>query len=242
MARDAPEYRSLFSRLGIDIEEDSAEDVFVLAERNGRLDLRPPGESGKPGIQALFPSDHGRSAGGRNPLLRAFGRSMGPIFDLTAGLGGDAYRLAEAGHSVVAYERDPAVYAVLITGWMSDCAAGRVNPKIAGRLQFSHVESADMLDRIEGPDSGVYLDPMYPRPRRTKALPRRELQVLRALLGEASDAAELVEASRSRAARVVVKRPHRAEPLVPGVSFEIETKLVRFDVYVNPKRMAQAAS
>jgi hypothetical protein len=78
---------------------------------------------------------------------------------------------------------------------------------------------------------------MYPPPRRSSAKPRRELQVLRALLGGQRDAADLVERAREKAARVVVKRPHHAEPLVPGASFEIETKLVRFDVYVNPKRM-----
>ena len=143
---------------------------------------------------------------------------------------------------MVAYERHPVVYAVLITGWRRDCEAGRVPSEIAGRLEFAHVESADMLTRIDRMNTGVYLDPMYPQPRRSRALPRRELQVLRQLLGEEEDAAEIVDAARLRAARVVVKRPHRAQPLVPDVSFEIATKLVRFDVYVNPERMTDAVS
>jgi 16S rRNA (guanine1516-N2)-methyltransferase len=134
------------------------------------------------------------------------------------------------------------VYAVLITGWMSDCAAGRVSKEIAGRLEFVHAESAVMLDRIDRPRTGVYLDPMYPQPRRSKALPRRELQVLRRLLGEEDDAAKIVEAARPRSVRVVVKRPHRAPPLVPDVSFEISSKLVRFDVYVNAERLGDAAT
>jgi hypothetical protein len=242
VAQDSPTYRALISRLGIDIDTAPDDDVFVLAECDGRLDLRPPGESGRPGIHALFPTDHGREVGPRNPLVRAFGPRIGPIFDLTAGLGGDAYRLADAGHSVIAFERDPAVYAVLITGWMSDCASGRVSAEIANRLRFEHVESAKVFNQIDAPNSGVYLDPMYPQPRRSKSLPRRELQVLRQLLGEESDAAELIEACRRKAARVVVKRPHRAEPLVPGASFEIATKLVRFDVYVNPERMRESSS
>jgi 16S rRNA (guanine1516-N2)-methyltransferase len=78
---------------------------------------------------------------------------------------------------------------------------------------------------------------MYPSPRRTRSLPKRELQILRQLLGDAEDAVALVQAARPVAARVVVKRPHRAAPLLPDVSFEVSTKLVRFDVYVNPDRM-----
>jgi 16S rRNA (guanine1516-N2)-methyltransferase len=230
------------SELGIEFDACPPEESFVLVEREGRLDLRPPGEANLPGIQSVFPPDQGRPTGGRNPLLRAFGKDIDTIFDLTAGLGGDAYRLAAAGHRVVAFERHPAVYAVLITGWTRDRLAGRVSAEIAGRLEFRHAESAAMLDRIDRRNSGVYLDPMYPRPRRSKALPRRELQVLRQLLGEEEDAAKIVEAARLRCARVVVKRPHRAPPLVPDVSFEISSKLVRFDVYVNAGKMGDTAT
>lgn len=241
VARDAHEYRGLLSELGIELDSNPSEEAFVLVERDGRLDLRPPGEAAAAGIRSVFPPDHGRPSGGRNPLVRAFGKRIDTIFDLTAGLGGDAYRLAEAGHRVVAYERNPAVYAVLITGWVKDCAAGRVPAEVAERLEFVHGESADMLARIDRPDCGVYLDPMYPRPRRSRALPRRELQVLRQLLGEEKDAAAVIDAARLCAARVVVKRPHRAEPLVPGASFEIATKLVRFDVYVTAEKMGDVA-
>lgn len=240
VAREPSTHLDLLTELGIELDSCPPDEAFVLVEREGRLDLRPPCEAAVAGIQSVFPPDQGRTSGGRNPLLRAFGRSIETIFDLTAGLGADAYRLAEAGHRVFAYERNPAVYAVLVTGWMRDCAAGRVPTEVAERLEFDHVESADMLTRIDSRNTGVYLDPMYPLPRRSRALPRRELQVLRQLLGEEEDAAEIVEAVRSRAARVVVKRPHRAKPLVPGVSFEITSKLVRFDVYANSARMGES--
>jgi 16S rRNA (guanine1516-N2)-methyltransferase len=236
-ARDTPAHLELLTELGIEFNADPPEEAFVLVERGGRLDLRPPGEAAVPGIQAHFPPDQGRPSGGRNPLVRAFGKRIGTIFDLTAGLGSDAYRLAEAGYHVVGCERHPAVYAVLITGWMRDRAIGRVPAEVADRIEFRHAESADLLARIEDPNTGVYLDPMYPRPRRSKALPRRELQVLRQLLGEEEDAPSIVEAARLVSARVVVKRPHRAPPLVSDVSFEIATKLVRFDVYVNTEKM-----
>jgi len=237
VARDAPAHLEILTDLGIEFDPRPPEDAFVLSERDGRLDLRPPGQAETAGIRSVFPPDHGRPSGRRNPLVRAFGKNIDTIYDLTAGLGGDAYRLAEAGHRVVAYERHPAVYALLITGWRRDCALGRVPAAVAERLEFAHVDSVDMLSGIDRPKSGVYLDPMYPRPRRSKALPRRELQVLRELLGEEEDAARIVEAARLRSARVVVKRPHRAQPLVPGASFEIASKLVRFDVYLNTDLM-----
>ena len=215
-------------------------DVFMLGASEGALDLRPPGEHGRPGIRAVFPPDRGGA--GRNPLVRAFGKRPLQIFDLTAGLGGDAYRLARAGHVVRAAERSPVVYALLESGWRAACEAGAVPEGIANRLEFVHEDGEAILPSVLGLDQGVYIDPMYPPPKRASAKPRRELQVLRALLGGQRDAAVLVEHARPRAARVVVKRPHHAEALVPGASFEVETKLVRFDVYVNPAKMSSAKS
>ena len=178
----------------------------------------------------------------RNPLVRAFGKRVDGILDLTAGLGGDAFRLAQAGHRVRGYERNAAIYAVLASGWERALRLGAVPPLIAERLNFFHGEGGDQIGSLDRANLGVYVDPMYPPPRRRSAKPRRELQVLRALLGGQVDAVSLVERAREKAARVVVKRPHHADPLVVGANFEIETKLVRFDVYVNPERMEAVSS
>lgn len=237
VARQSGVFANFLSELGIESDPCPDEEMFTLVEREGRLDLRPPGEADRAGIQAVFPPDRFEGAGARSPLVRAFGKKTNSIFDLTAGLGGDAYRLARAGHRVFASERDPAIYALLATGWAMDCEAGRVDPEVAGRLDFRQDEGAQVLARIDQPNVGVYLDPMYPSARRIKSLPKRELQVLRQLLGDAEDAVALVEAARPLAARVVVKRPHRAAPLLADVTFEVSTKLVRFDVYVNPQRV-----
>ncbi len=221
--------------------------VFLLAIAGGALELRPPGEHRRPGIRAEFPPD--RDAGpsqARNPLARAFGRRIDCIHDLSAGLGADAYRLAAAGYRVLAVERDPVVYALLASGWASACAGEHVPAGVAARLAFSEAEATDVIADIAAPDIGVYFDPMYPAPRRASAKPKRALQVMRAWLAESAAArgqarldeqVELIEAARARAARVVVKRPHHAKPLVDGVDFASETKLVRFDVYLNPARM-----
>jgi hypothetical protein len=236
VAHEAGAHADWLRDLGIRLDPHPPTEAFVLVERDGALDLRPPGELERRGIGAVFPPDRGRAPSSRHPLVRAFGRDLDRIHDLTAGLGADAYRLAAAGHRVLACERHPAVYAVLATGWARDCDAGRVPREVAERLAFRRAEGADVVAGLEGDGIGVYLDPMYPPIGRGKALPRRELQVLRRLLGPEGDAIGLVEAARVRAARVVVKRPHRAAPLVPGPDFEIASKLVRFDVYLNPAR------
>jgi len=236
-----PRFEALLERLGLTrFEAPPDEGRFLLFEVDGVLDLRPPAEPMRAGIRAVFPPEGSAAATGRSrlPLAKAFGPRIEQIHDGTAGLAGDAYRLAAAGYRVRAVERHPAVYALLASAWERALEEGRIPPAIAERLCFVWGEAAEMIDTIEGLDQGVYLDPMYPAPRRRSALPRRPLQVLRELIDEQQDPAELVARARPVAARVVVKRPHHAPPLMQDVGFSVESKLVRFDVYPNPARMA----
>lgn len=236
-----PRLEGLLERLGVARVEAPPDEVsFMLVEVDGVLELRPPAEPMRPGIRAVFPPDRPAAASGhaRLPLAKAFGPRIEQIHDGTAGLAGDAYRLAAAGYHVRAYERHPAVYALLASAWERAREEGRVPSGIAERLSFVWGEAAEMIDTIEGLDQGVYLDPMYPAPRRRSALPRRALQVLRELIDEQEDPAPLVARARPIAARVVVKRPHHAPPLMTDVGFRVESKLVRFDVYLNPACMA----
>lgn len=240
-SRSTSRLEDLLERVGVPrVEALPDEACFVLVEVDGVLELRPPAEPTRPGIRAVFPPDRGVAApgGARFPLAKAFGPRIERIHDGTAGLGADAYRLAAAGYRVRAYERHPAVYALLASGWERARDEGRVPPEIAERLSFVWGEAAEMIDTIEGLDQGVYLDPMYPAPRRSSALPRRVLQVLRELIDEPQAPVHLVARARSVAARVVVKRPHHAAPLMQDVGFRVESKLIRFDVYPNPARMA----
>ncbi len=254
-------HTELLERLAIPIAEVRPEDAYLLAARQGALELRPPDQADRAGIHARFPPDADRrrvGAARAHPLVRAFGGAALPILDLTAGLGADAYRLAEAGHRVRGVERDPAVFALLASAWAEAHRTGAVPPAIAARLDFVHADASAMLDAL-GPEAGspagareveegcdpfaadvsigIYLDPMYPPPRKASALPRRELQVLRRLLAPSGDLPSLVARARARATRVVVKRPHHAPPVASGATFVVESKLVRFDVYLDPRRM-----
>lgn len=238
-----PAFSGLIEYLGIPIHEDASSEFFSLVETSDGLELRPPGEFDRGGIRATFPPDAAGSArGAATPLSKAFGKKISRVFDMTAGLGSDAYRLATAGYEVRAWERHPAVFALLSSGWGSGVAAGHVQREIAERLSFAWGPAEDIIPQLTGTNLGAYFDPMYPLPKRSSALPKRPLQVLRALLADDGESVELVAAARERLSRVVVKRPHHAPPILSGVQFTVETKLVRFDVYTNPARMEASES
>jgi hypothetical protein len=241
----SPRFDALLTRLGIERRSTLPPEAgaFVLFEADAGLELRPPGELDRAGIRALFPPDRRPAphALARDPLAKAFGKKISMIHDGTAGLGADAYRLAAAGYRVQGSERHPVVYALLASAWDRARDQQRVPAAIADRLSFEWREAERMLDAVDGRDLGVYLDPMYPLPRRRSALPKRGLQVLRDLIGAEDEPTALVARARQRAARVVVKRPHHATPLMDDVGFSVETKLVRFDVYLNPERMEAAS-
>jgi 16S rRNA (guanine1516-N2)-methyltransferase len=66
---------------------------------------------------------------------------------------------------------------------------------------------------------------------------KKEIRLLRDLVGDDTDAPELLEISRGIARdRVVVKRPDDAPPLAPDPDMSLTGKLVRYDVYLTHHR------
>ncbi|WP_372723339.1 class I SAM-dependent methyltransferase, partial [Immundisolibacter sp.] len=141
----------------------------------------------------------------------------------------DAWRLAQAGFTVTAIERQPLVHALL-----EDALTRAPRLAGAGSLQAVRADARSVLDKLE-PSAWpevIYLDPMFPEQGRT-ALPRRELQLLRELTGDDDNGVELATLARMRATRrVVVKRPLHAPPLLPSVDVCFKGRAVRFDVYL----------
>jgi len=185
------------------------------------------------------------------------------ILDATAGLGADAWTLAALGGRVLAVERHPVLHALLADGLSrarqaaSDAvreAAGRIAllcgeatalPGLAGppetRSMAASLDGQGLSPHASAawtahwPADAVYLDPMYPAARGS-ARPKKEMQLLRRLLGApdpAEQAALLAAALSSGAGRVVVKRP-RGVPALAGrpPDHACESKQVRFDVYL----------
>ena len=179
-----------------------------------------------------------RTAEGRKqPLARAVGlkHAANPtVIDATGGLGRDAFVLATLGCRVQLLERSLIVAALLDNGLMRAHSDAATLP-IAERMTVLNADARAYLCTLsdaQWPDV-VYLDPMYPQ-REKSALVKKEMRVLRALLGDDHDSAELLAAARHCARqRVVVKRPRRApwlDDLKPSMSIENEN--TRFDVYL----------
>jgi 16S rRNA (guanine1516-N2)-methyltransferase len=172
---------------------------------------------------AAIVMQHGASGLRAMPLVRACGRELAlrgaRLVDATAGLGYDAFVLSRAGFRVTAIERSPEVARLLADGLRRSKDPFTLIVGDAKALLVKHKPEV------------VYLDPMYPAKKRTSALPPKEMQIVRALVGDDDDSSELFAIARAIADRVVVKRPLHAKAMATPTS-TIEGKLARFDVYV----------
>ena len=173
-----------------------------------------------------------------DPLRKSFGpKSLkgAIVWDLTLGLGRDAFQIARMGADIYGWERSRTVLAL----W--EDAQKRARKVTALESIFARIHGREgegqeafgalAAGTIPAPDF-IYLDPMYPEAEESGAKRRKEMVLLRAVAGADSDAASLFSAAKSVAAkRVVVKRPLRAKAWgVPDVEFR--GKSHRFDVYV----------
>lgn len=202
------------------------------------LDARP----GAPGAVRVDFARLGHRTGSirSEAVARAVGLRGGEpltVLDATAGLGRDAFVLASLGAQVRMVERSPVVAALLADG----LARAARQPELAAaavRLRLERADARALLAALEDsqrPDV-VYLDPMYPEDG-TKGQVKKEMQLLRRLLGPDEDIGALFEAALAAARRrVVIKRPRRA-PALPGLrpSHSLEGRSTRFDVYVKPR-------
>lgn len=166
------------------------------------------------------------------------------VLDATAGLGRDAFVLAELGCVVTLIERHPLIAALLEDGLhrarlhTADAAVGAIVARM--RLLCGNAINL-MADWADEPPQVIYLDPMFPHRDKT-ALVKKEMRLFRPLVGDDDDAPALLEGALALAThRVVVKRPRKA-PAIAGASpgYVLEGKSSRFDIY--PKKSLKARS
>ena len=180
---------------------------------------------------------HRRQFGGGSGqmIARAVGIQPGvrpTVLDATAGLGRDAFVLAQLGCSLTLIERQPVIAALLEDGLQRASNDVEVAP-IVGRMRLMPGDAiALMLAWAGEPPQVVYLDPMFPH-RDKSALVKKEMRLFRPLAGDDADAPALLEAALDLAShRVVVKRPRKAPPIegrMPG--YVLEGKSSRYDIY-----------
>lgn len=218
----------------------------LLIVRAGQLYLQRTGPGAPGPVFVDFGSTgmrHRRNAGARELLGRAVGQGRKPslrVLDATAGLGTDAFVLADMGCQVLLCEREPFVAAMLGAGMKAAAGSGdRWLESVVLRMSLHAGDARELAPaQVERTDV-IYLDPMFP-PRRKSAAVKKEMVLLQTLLDSATgpqDADALLHwALEQDVARVAVKRPVKA-PELAGLqpSHSIRGKAVRYDVYVRRK-------
>jgi 16S rRNA (guanine1516-N2)-methyltransferase len=186
-----------------------------------------------------------RAGGGRDhALLKATGVSKAhhpSVIDATAGLGRDAFLLASLGAHVTLLERSAEVCRLLERGLETARAAGPELAEVVSRMTLIHGDAKAILPRLQA--DVVMVDPMHP-PRRKTALVKKEMRLLRELVGTDPDVFELMQAAlASNCKRVVLKWPLRADPIpqLRKPSYQITGKTVRYDVFAVTSATAEHA-
>jgi 16S rRNA (guanine1516-N2)-methyltransferase len=142
--------------------------------------------------------------------------------------------LAAAGMKVTAIERSAVVHALAVDGLRRAALDPRLSELIGGRIELVHADARTWLAAHTGsadaPDA-VVIDPMFPPKRKRSALPRKEMALLREVVGSDLDASELLAAARACARqRVALKRGDDADIIVDP-EWTIGGTTVRYDVW-----------
>lgn len=173
--------------------------------------------------------------GGKNQLI---GKAVGiksktklAVLDVTAGLGRDAFVLATLGCDVVMCERSPVIYALLEDGIKR---AEKESWFSALSLKLIQADAIDYLSTLsaENKPDVIFIDPMFPE--RTKsALVKKEMRVLREVVGADIDSEKLLNAALLVAKKRVVVKRSKLAPMLTDRKADVTYagKSTRFDVY-----------
>jgi 16S rRNA (guanine1516-N2)-methyltransferase len=234
------EAQSLADQLGVPLSDSCDAQAYLLTLTDARIELRAPQELGFSPLYVSFNEGHAahrlRFGGGRGQAIaRACGLKGGntpSVFDLTAGLGRDAFVLASLGCRVTMIERNPVIALLLEDGLRRASEDSDIGQWVSERLSLVRSSAEQWLDQTDETPDVIYLDPMFPE-RKKSAQVKKEMRIFHDIIGEDEDADDLLNLAMGMARqRVVVKRPRHAPPLAGRKApVHIEGKSTRFDVY-----------
>ena len=177
-----------------------------------------------------------RFGGGRGQALpKAVGMKSGKtpsVVDATAGLGRDAFLLASLGAEVTLIERSSEMYRLLAEGMDRARNAGGEVAEVIARMTLLHGDAKDLLPTLS--PEVVLVDPMHP-PRKNSALVKKEMRLIREIVGTDQDAIALMQVALECASnRIVLKWPQKADPMagIRAPSHQITGKSTRYDVFM----------
>jgi len=238
----ADKARALAAQLGLPLHIPAADiPALLLTLTPERLELWQTGKGAEGPLFVDFIGgaiEYRRKQGTsrKEAIARAVGLKGGArpvVLDITAGLGRDSFILASLGCTVQMVERSPVVAALLADA----LARAKEEPMLAeimARLSLMMGDSLEILRDWQGERPEVIcIDPMFPH-RSKSALVKKEMRLIRLLVGDDEDSDQLLAAALAIASRrVVVKRPRLAPALLgPEPNFTTGGKNSRFDVYL----------
>jgi 16S rRNA (guanine1516-N2)-methyltransferase len=167
----------------------------------------------------------------KEPLAKAIGsfKDTPLVWDITCGTGSDALLFLFFGAKVVAFERNKVMWALL----KDALERAKNDPEIGHHFQerFTLIKGDPRDTELSETPKALYYDPMYPQVKR-KALPRKEMRVIREIVGDDSDFEETIKWAKGiSASRFIVKRPLKSSPLNEKPGHIYEGKSTRYDVY-----------
>lgn len=204
------------------------------------LQLQESGEQAAGAVRVDFVEGalaHRRLHGGGSGQMIAKAVGIQPgvrpsVLDVTAGLGRDAFVLAQLGCPLTLIERQPIIAALLADGLERARNDADVGP-IVERMRLLRGNAITLMQGwSDAIPQVIYVDPMFPH-RDKSALVKKEMRVFRPLVGDDDDAPALLAAALDLAShRVVVKRPRKAPPIEgPAPGYVLEGKSSRYDIY-----------
>ena len=212
------------------------QDALLVLDKHG-LGIHEPKRWNRPPFVIDFTTMDIRTGSGnvsrKQPLARAVDRHTKGVLDLTSGFGSDTSLLAGMGYQVECRERHPIVYALLQDALRRTALHPRYLKSISNNVRLQLGDARDVGSSFLHAFDAVYVDPMYPA-KKSKAAPPRRAQLLQMIVGEDLDQQELFLWVREHARRMVVKRPKHASPaLEEDPHHQVESKMVRWDVWLN---------
>lgn len=144
----------------------------------------------------------------------------GSVLDASAGWLADSLLLYAIGvKNLVLCERHPVLASLIVNALKRHPLA--VDFRYADSLTLAQQRKFDI----------IYYDPMYHEVN-SKAAPKKEMAVLRQLVGEDLDSLELAGQLKKLCRRLVLKRSQKAHPLLGKPHHTIKGKSTNYDVYI----------
>ncbi|MDD1620855.1 MAG: class I SAM-dependent methyltransferase [Methylococcaceae bacterium] len=197
-------------------------DKQTLKKGGLAVDIEP-----RPGEQHSYPAPK------KDLLAQAVGKKTHTIVDATTGWAQDSLALFRMGYELTCIERSPVMAELIRDGFNRLAQKDWVIKRELTPPKLLVGNAIELLGSLrEAPDC-IYLDPMFPQKRKQSAATRKSMAVLRDILGDDEDRADLFAAAwQTTGKRLVVKSPDYAEPMGGKPSESYQGKLLRYDVYI----------